>query len=112
MFRAHTSLPAPLGPVSTDWTIRILLAWIAADDARCHDESLRPVLAAVTDALDPSDGLRPASPIVLVRTLTARLEAEPALRDLRVRDIVARTALSGQPRMREPRRGQPSVVPS
>jgi len=80
------------------------MAWIAADDARCHDEAVRPVLATVARALDLDDGLRPTSPVALVRAVAARLRAEPALRDLRVRDLADPQVATGPRPQRPPRR--------
>jgi len=63
------------------------MAWIAADDARCYDEALRPVLDAVAGAWRPASELRPTSTVALVREVAAHVRAEPAHRDLRVRDL-------------------------
>ncbi|MFD4958342.1 hypothetical protein [Microbacterium sp. NPDC058389] len=102
MFRTHTSVPATTSPVSLDWTIGELVAWIAGDDARCHDEALRPVLGDVAGAWRPASGLRPTSTVALVREVAAQLRAVPGRRDLRVRDLLAGRADGGL--QRAPRR--------
>lgn len=54
------------------WTVAALVDWIAADDARCHDERLRAPLEAVLG----EEGER--VPIVaLVRMLVRRLREDP-----------------------------------
>ncbi|MGN6218966.1 MAG: hypothetical protein ACTHNQ_05640 [Microbacterium sp.] len=93
MFRTHTSVPQTVSPVAPDWTIRELMAWIAADDTRCHDETLRPVLTAVAESARPGSLLRPTSTVALVRAVAARLRAEPATGERRVGDVApGRTA--------------------
>ncbi|MGN8553029.1 UNVERIFIED_CONTAM: hypothetical protein OHV15_10620 [Microbacterium sp. SLM126] len=84
MFRSDATFSPVSRPFSTYWTIRELLDWIAADDARCHDESLRPVLAAIDSA-----GLAPRSPVALVRALAARVRTEPDFARTRVRDLLS-----------------------
>ncbi|WP_374316010.1 hypothetical protein [Microbacterium sp.] len=82
MFRSDATFsPAPR-PFTPNWTIRELLDWIAADDARCHDESLIPVLAT-SDGTD----LTPSSPVALVRALAARVRRDPDLAQTRVSDL-------------------------
>ncbi|MBD3942141.1 hypothetical protein IF188_10570 [Microbacterium sp. NEAU-LLC] len=89
MFRTHTSVPAQLGPVSADWTIHELLTWIAADDARCHDEALRPLLSAIDASLAGmrGDSVRPASVVPLVRSIAGRLRLHPSAGDQHVSDF-------------------------
>lgn len=59
----------------TDWTAGVLVEWIAADDARCHDERLRAPLEAVLDA--GGDGM---TTVALTRLLAQRIAADPELR--------------------------------
>ncbi|MFK4807682.1 hypothetical protein ACI3KX_17620 [Microbacterium sp. ZW CA_36] len=90
MFPSDATASATLGPVAPDWTIQELVAWIADDDARSHDEMLRPLLSAVLADLAPDapPSLTPRSPVALVRAVAARLRATPELRDIAVRDLV------------------------
>ncbi|MFK4836593.1 hypothetical protein ACI3KY_12775 [Microbacterium sp. ZW T2_14] len=89
MFTSDATASATIGPVASDWTIDELIAWIGADDARSHDEALRPLLAGVLAGLAPdaAPALTPRSPVALVRAITSRLRATPALRDVRLRDV-------------------------
>ncbi len=89
MFRTHASTAVHSRPVLTDWTTQELLAWIAADDTRSRDETLLPLLTAIDAALPGSQAtaLTPSSPVPLVRAIARRLRADPALRDVRVRDL-------------------------
>jgi hypothetical protein len=64
--------------VRLDWTLQKVLAWIAADDARCHDDRLIPVLDAVDRALGPAGSLVPSA-VALVRSLASRIAADPTL---------------------------------
>jgi len=89
------------------------MAWIAADDTRCHDEALRPVLDALAGSWRPASELRPTSTVALVREVAAHLRAEPARGDLRVCDLVA-GGIDGRPQ-RAPRRtiaAGPAASPS
>ncbi|WP_109208964.1 MULTISPECIES: hypothetical protein [Microbacterium] len=81
-------------PVAPDWTIGELLAWIAADEARSHDEALRPALSALAAGLDSdaAPGLTPRSPIALVRAVGARVRSAPLMRD---RTLGSVTAVAG-----------------
>lgn len=92
MFTSDATVSATLGPVAPDWTIHELIAWIAEDDARSHDETLRPVLSAVLAHLTPdaSLALTPRSPVALVRALASHLRATPALRGVALRDVALR----------------------
>lgn len=73
-------------PIDLKWTVSELLDWIGADDARCHDERLDGLLNAVERALG-SDADRARSTVFLVRSIVARVLAEPALRDLRLDEL-------------------------
>ena len=73
-------------PIDLEWTVSELLDWIGADDARCHDERLDGLLNAVERALG-SDADRARSTVFLVRSIVARVSAEPALRDLRLDEL-------------------------
>jgi len=90
MFRTHTSVPSSISPVHPDWTINDVMAWVADDDARCHDEALRPVLSALAGLRQPQPGVRPSSTVALVRQVAAHLRREPASGDIRVRDLLGR----------------------
>lgn len=81
-------------PIEPKWTVSELLDWIGADDARCHDDRLHGLLSTVERALG-ADADGAGSTIVLVRSIVARVAAEPALRDLRLDE------LSATPRNRE-----------
>jgi hypothetical protein len=89
MFRSAATVSATVGPVAPDWTIHELVAWIAADDTRSHDEALRPLLTTVLAdvAPDASPALTPRSTVALVRGITSRLRAAPALREIALRDV-------------------------
>ncbi|MDQ7879291.1 hypothetical protein Q9R08_14975 [Microbacterium sp. QXD-8] len=92
MFTSDAIVSATLGPVAPDWTIQELVAWIADDDARSHDETLRPLLSAVLAGLAPdaSPALTPRSPVALVRAVASHLRAAPALRDVTLGDRALR----------------------
>lgn len=67
------------GPLAPDWTIDALLEWIGADDARCHEERLRPVLDAATRPLGSSSTPLRGAVVAGVRVLASRVAAEPTL---------------------------------
>ena len=116
MFRTSATIDRSSSPVLSDWTTQELLEWIGADDARCHDGTLLGPLTAIDGALAAQEGgeasalgliaragsdssaLAPASPAPLVRALAARLRAEPALRDVRLGDLVDIRSQSPAPR--------------
>lgn len=81
-----TSLPAG--------TAGDLLDRFAADDALCHDPSLRPLLERLVSALDAEEGaaagllVTPTATIVLVRALAAHARRRPVLRHRALADIV------------------------
>jgi hypothetical protein len=77
-----------LGPVSPDWTIAEVLAWIGADDARCHDERLVGILDAVRRALDPGAAPVTGRVVVLVRAVAMQVAAQPAWGEWRVGEVV------------------------
>jgi hypothetical protein len=129
MFHSTATTSLQFGPVAPDWTIAEFVEWIAADDARCHDDSLLSVLTAIDRALErdavqrtPAPRTAPltaplaaSSPVPLVRALAVRLRREPALRQTRVRDLIsppapAPAAPAGMPR--EARRGATSSAPA
>jgi hypothetical protein len=90
MFRSDTTFASDLTPLSLDWTTRELLAWIAEDDARCHDESLTPLLRALAGAGSPgtdSPALDPASPVALVRALASRARTDRVFARTPVREL-------------------------
>jgi hypothetical protein len=89
MFLSDATASATIGPVAADWTIHDLVAWIADDDARSHDEALRPLLMSVLADLAPdaSPALTPRSPVALVRLIASRLRAAPALREVALRGV-------------------------
>lgn len=89
MFCSDATITASVGPVAPDWTIHELVVWIAADDARSHDEALRPLLTTVLAdiAPDAAPALTPRSPVALVRGLASRLREAPALREVALRDV-------------------------
>ncbi|WP_345542666.1 hypothetical protein [Microbacterium jejuense] len=62
------------------------MAWIAADDARCHDEALRITLTAIEASLTGAEveHLRPASVVALVRAIAGHLRRHPSAGDRRV----------------------------
>jgi hypothetical protein len=84
-----------VSPLTPDWTIARLLDWIAASDDRCHDERLLGILDAVDRALHPSSALAATRVVVYVRTLAARVSADPSVGErvlgevLAVRDVEA-----------------------
>lgn len=80
--------PEDISPIHLDWTLIELLAWIGADDSRCHDERLRRIL----DAIDRGAPSVAGRTVVLVRSLAVRLVAEPALGGVRIRDVLWTTA--------------------
>lgn len=71
--------PEPLffSPLTPDWTIADLLDWIAADDARCHDERLAGILDAVCLALDPGAVVVTGRVVGLVRQVAMQVSAQP-----------------------------------
>lgn len=72
-------------PITAEWTLSELLEWIGADDSRCHDERLRGLL----DAIDPGAPVAPSGAVVVrVRSLAARVVADPALGAMRVGDAL------------------------
>ncbi|ALJ21925.1 hypothetical protein [Microbacterium sp. No. 7] len=87
----HTEQPY-LGPFDDQWTITEIVEWFAVDDARCHDEGCRPVLAALDRALSPAGSGTAASgdpaPVMLLRALVARLAADPALGQMRLAEVL------------------------
>ena len=97
MFTPDATVSATLGPVAPDWTIHELIAWIAEDDARSLDETLRPVLSAVLADLAPdaSSALTPRSPAALVRAVAFHLRATPALRGIALRDVAGDAISAG-----------------
>ena len=97
MFLSDATASATIGPVAADWTIHDLVAWIADDDARSHDEALRPLLMSVLADLAPdaSPALTPRSPVALVRLIASRLRAAPALREVALREVALRGVTGG-----------------
>jgi hypothetical protein len=97
MFLSDATASATIGPVAADWTIHDLVAWIADDDARSHDEALRPLLMSVLADLAPdaSPALTPRSPVALVRLIASRLRAAPALREVTLREVALRGVKGG-----------------
>jgi hypothetical protein len=97
MFPSDATASATIGPVPVDWTIHDLVAWIAEDDARSHDEALRPLLSILLAALAPdvTPTLTPRSPVALVRLIADRLRAAPALREVAVRDVTGGAISAG-----------------
>lgn len=83
-------------PLATDWTIGQVLAWIAEDDTRCHDESLRSLLQTVDAALDPAKVAKVEGPatVALVRSIASHTRTRPALRDLRLDELDAHALAS------------------
>ena len=79
------------GPVNPDWTLSELLGWIAATDARCHDERLPGVLDAIDRALVPTAAPTPPA-VVLVRSLALRVASDPSLGRRRLGDVVGQPA--------------------
>ena len=78
-------------PIDLDWTLAALLEWIGADDRRCHDARLRDLL----EAIDPGAPVRSFGVVVLVRSLAARVVAEPTLGARRIRDVLGLPVESG-----------------
>jgi hypothetical protein len=64
-----------------------LSEWIGADDDRCHDSRLDGLLAAVDRALAP-DRTRAVATVVLVRSIAARLVADPDLGEVRLGSVL------------------------
>ncbi|MGC0371179.1 hypothetical protein [Microbacterium sp. SLBN-111] len=84
MTRSLRPFDAFPSPIAADWTLIELLEWIGADDSRCHDDRLRGLL----DAIDPGAPVGSGAVVVLVRSLAARVVADPALGAMRVGDAV------------------------
>ena len=84
-------------PVCLDWTLAELLDWIAAADARCHDERLIGVWDAIDRALAPTTAPTPTA-VVLVRALALRVAADPSLGRRRLGDVICLLYTSPSPR--------------
>jgi hypothetical protein len=97
MSTSQATVSPTVGPVGPDWTIQDLVAWIADDDARSHDEALRPLLSAILADLAPdlSPALTPRSPVALVRSIASRVRAAPALREVALRDVTGGAISAG-----------------
>ncbi|MCJ1708029.1 hypothetical protein [Microbacterium sp. VKM Ac-2923] len=80
------------GPLTLDWTIAEMLAWIGAEDARCHDERLAGILDAVRRALDPGAAPVTGRVVGLVRTVAMRVSAQPGSGERRVGEVVGAPA--------------------
>ncbi|MDQ1113354.1 hypothetical protein QE418_002802 [Microbacterium testaceum] len=88
MTRRESAEPFVLSPLTLDWTIGELLAWIGAEDARCHEEGLADAVHAVNRALGET-AVTSVTPVVAVRSLAMRVASEPALGTSRVVDVLA-----------------------
>lgn len=91
MSRKTRHIVDPESPVSSGWTLTELLDWIAAADARCHDERLIEALDAIDRALAPTTAPTPPA-VVLVRALASRVAADPSLGRRRLGDVVGQPA--------------------
>ena len=102
---SHTvaRIAANLAPLSHDWTIEQLLDWIAEDDARLSDATLRGPLQRIDEALTGSrwtleldaslEGsrlVRHPAIISLVRSIALNASRHPALRAHTVGDILSK----------------------
>lgn len=76
------------GPLTRDWTIAEMLAWIGADDIGCHDERLVGILDAVRRALDPGAAPVTGRVVGLVRQVAMQVSAQPAWGERRVGEVV------------------------
>ncbi|WP_022878208.1 hypothetical protein [Microbacterium sp. B19] len=81
------------GPITSDWSLAELLEWIGADDDRCHDDRLRGLL----EAIDPGPQVGSGAVVVLVRSLAARVVADPALGAVRIQDALGLPEAVGDP---------------
>jgi len=98
VFAVMNAEPASLLRMSNE-TLGALLDRIAADDALCHDDQLRPLLTAIVEALDaeqPDERPASAPPMVagtvaLVRMIALHARRRPLLRARRVVDIIDKT---------------------
>ena len=93
MFQTTATIDRTSSPVLLDWTTQEVLEWLGQDDARSHDPALLSTLTAIDDGLaarsdTAASALAPHSPAPLVRAIAVRLRVDPALRELRVRDLV------------------------
>ncbi|PRA78976.1 hypothetical protein [Microbacterium sp. MYb66] len=72
-----------LGPISPDWTITELIAWLS-EDSRQHDPALQQPLALIEAALTGEQWPRPPSTVALIRSLAAagRDHASSVIADL------------------------------
>lgn len=91
MARRESAESFVLSPLTLDWTIGELLAWIGAEDARCHDEGLAEAVGAVNRALGET-AVASVTPVVAVRSLARRVASEPALAASRLVDILTPVA--------------------
>ena len=73
-------------PITSDWTIRQLLDWLADDD-RPHDPALRDRLALIESAATGSGWTREPSTIALIRSLAGAARATPALLATTIREL-------------------------
>lgn len=76
------------GPLTHDWTIAEMLAWIGAGDAGCHDKRLMGILDAVRRALDPGAAPETGRVVGLVRQVAMQVSAQPAWGERRVGEVV------------------------
>lgn len=95
MTTPDTSLSVAHGPFPPDWTIGALLDWIADDDARCHDDAVRPLLESALATAREERGVLPAGTVALVRAVAVLAREHPQLRTLRIRPPAVETPARG-----------------
>lgn len=87
------------GPLTAHWTISGLLEWIGADNARCHDERLVPILDAVNRALGSLSMPSRGGVVAGVRLLASRVAADPTVGERTLGALVDRAETVGVDRV-------------
>lgn len=82
-----------LGPISPDWTIRELVAWLA-EDSHQHDPALRRPLELIETALTGAIWKGEPSTVALIRSLAA---AVPTQGELRIIDVLSASSPIARP---------------
>ncbi|MFJ4999247.1 hypothetical protein ACIP5T_13905 [Microbacterium sp. NPDC088619] len=85
--------PQDLEPISPDWTISELVAWLS-EDSRQHDPALRGSLMRVETALTGATWKGEPSTVALIRSLAAAVHTQG---DLRIIDVLSPSSRISRP---------------